>query len=313
MSLPWPGDAGIILGNNNPKSIPMKSFLMTILAIGLSCTSAIAAPLSSSETLDGKSGYPCFEEMTSASGQEFTLQIYQDDGIWSLKLFVGDIWAKVGDVFKASGYVDEKKVDRAFPEYLIGDKRFEVDRTWLPLAQRKELGPRSVLLLEIKTKRSISAALDAMDAGTISVPRLGELEAAAEPMTRFAQCARKEIGLTKGTPVAYDARARYQILFEKNLKDWLAAGFTADACGQRRFSEADARGLISRAADAFFPGLLNVMKRRDYVKKQDFAISLGQTDGAIAAYKGNCMGSGMLHDVSQDVMEEIVTSAAKVD
>lgn len=291
----------------------MKPFLMTILAIGLSCTSAGAAPLSKSETLDGQSGYPCFEEMTASSGQEFTLQIYQDDGIWSLKLFVGDIWTNVGDVFKPNGFVDDDKVDLAFPEYLIGDKHFEVDRTWLPLAQRKDLGPRSVLLLEIKTKRSISAALDAMDAGTISVPRLGALEDAAEPMTRFAQCARKEIGITKGAPVAYDARARYQIIFEKNLEDWLDAGFTAEACGQRRFSEEDARDLFSRAADAFFPGPLKIMKRRDYVKKQDFAIALGQTNGAIAAYKGNCMGSGMLHDASQGVMEEIVRSAAKAD
>ncbi|MBL4751660.1 MAG: hypothetical protein JKX71_13965 [Amylibacter sp.] len=88
---------------------------------------------------------------------------------------------------------------------------------------------------------------------------------------------------------------------------------TTDGCNARHYDDQVIEEVIAQAADAFYPGILNILKRREYRKDMTTRISHPKFMGSIKAMNGNCILAGRLADASRAPVDRSIEAANAID
>ena len=104
----------------------------------------------------------------------------------------------------------------------------------------------------------------------------------------------------------YDYRDRLRSIFEDSFETWISHSAQAEACLRGRLDEKEIEAVADQAAKAFYPGILNILKRRSYVDDLKSKVPLAKLKGRTG---GSCLMAGQLADLSRLPMDEAIDAA----
>lgn len=289
----------------------MRRFLLPLF-ITLAASPSVADTFTTLDVEDGKAGFPCNQTMMSDAGRKFVLHLSDYEDVWHIEVFVDKVGTVLLPYFSSdTDMLDRDLVLERFSKIAVGGAHFNVDEVGSSIVNRKDVTDDSrSIRFTFNTRYKVANIADTMNlSSTLSIPGLADLDGAEEPLQRFGSCVREKLGLGEGEIEPYDPVAAYRNLFETHFEKWLGAGFTADSCGVIKFTDKDVENMISRAANAFLPGVMNTLKRRDFEKKWGFEISSAKLDGTIAVLKGQCGVSRTLFSGYDKFIERTIQDA----
>lgn len=279
------------------------------ITLFLEVAPCFADTLATFHVQDGQSGYPCNQTIIGSSGREYTLHLSQDSNGWSLDFIVNHVADKVSEFFDQSGLQDSTSLANRFQTLTLNGQNVQFGSVMLDAVQKSELGDKTALKFSVETKYYITKALDAMQYGKVDVSRLFSLDGAQQPIGLFRSCAQKAMGSNTDNTANFNARSAFKVFFDNNLSNWISAGVQANTCGVASFGDEDINKTIDRAAEAFYPGILNILKRRSFKKGLQTEIAIAKMDGAEKAMN-NCLAAETLFTGYSDVIDKAITSAS---
>ncbi|RAZ83417.1 hypothetical protein [Cereibacter johrii] len=290
-------------------------FPLLLAVAAFSASSAYPESIKTYELKRDTAGYPCFLETTTDKGHRLTIQLSDHKDVWSLHFWVSgrpDIYRRY---FDRNGMRDQDAIEKAYTEIKIGEHTFKIHETSFFYALRQsEVDEKTSLGLELKEKHHVAGALGSMDYDWFAIPGLITATNTSQAFSEFRQCSYDAMGLKPGERVEMDMRAEYRMIFEKSFKNWIASASTAESCLVSRVKKEDIEAVIDRAVSAFYPGIMNFMKRREYAEELNSTIALAQLGGSVDAMKkGGCMMAGQLAEMSKMPVEKAIESAEDVE
>lgn len=260
-------------------------------------------------------GRPCQVEFISDRGTKISLQVSEYKDVWSMSFWINNRADKFKSYFQAGfSAPDAEKFLNEFKEISFSGKEFQVDEGFIYSFGNgaSSVDDRTQANLEIKLKHRVVAILKAMKDDGISVPGLIELSGTVEGSSKFRECAYAAFDLPIDSSLPVDSRAELRLIFEKSFKRWVESSSQAQQCMVGRLPDAEIEKIISTAADTFYPGMMNLMKRRDYRDQLTRMVPLARLSGMAAAKADGCFMAGQLSQLSSLPMEQAIRAAQEL-
>ena len=287
--------------------------ILTAAAFVLSAEAAACETVTSNETFEDRSGYPCFATLHTDVGKSITLQLSDYKDVWSLNFIISDRATVYRQFFNSRGLLDPDAFDDALGSVSIGERTFEFADTWLYEAQRQDVDEDSAGIFSINEQHNVARAIEAMTGDGIEIAGLVALDSTADALSEFRACSYAAMGLQEGDRVETDYRAEYRSIFEGAFKNWVTSMARAEHCLATRFDDAAVSEVIEAAADAFYPGILNFRKRGEYREDLVETLPLARLSGMADAQTEGCLMAGRLADVARMPVDGAIEAAAELD
>ena len=104
----------------------------------------------------------------------------------------------------------------------------------------------------------------------------------------------------------YGYRDKLRSIFEDSFETWISHSSQAEACLRGRLDEKEIEMVVDQAAHAFYPGLLNILKRRSYTNDLMSKVPFAKLKGLTG---GSCLMAGQLADLSRLPMDKAIEAA----
>lgn len=292
----------------------MRSRLLCITMLAFAPFVAQAETVDSFEMSENKSGYPCFLAIETSEDTEVTIQLSDYKDIWSINVWVNNRPEKYKTFF-TSGFSgpDSEAFYEAYNSIEFGGKSFDLHDATLFEFEVEDIDEKSAGSFELEERHNVGLVLKAMEADGISIPGLLRLSQTTSASKEFRNCAFSAMGLDEEQPISIDYRAEYRQIFEKSFETWIVSMARAEHCLIGRFDDKLLLVTISEAADAFFPGIFNVMKRREYKSDLERKVPLAKLSGMTDAMSEGCMMAAQLAKMSHIPVEQSISAASKLD
>lgn len=290
-----------------------------IRKIGLSAIYLMSAEVAVGETVTGgesyedRSGYPCVATLNTDAGKSVTLQLSDYKDVWSLKLIVSDRATVYRRFFDSRGLRDKGAFDTAFEGVRIGERSLDFNDTVFFEVQRKDVDEKTTGIFSVDEQHNVTRALEAMVDDGIEIQGLVSLDGTAMVLSEFRSCSYAAMGLQEGARVETDFRAEYRMIFEDAFENWIASMARAEHCLVARFDDDAVSKVIDAAADAYYPGILNIRKRNEYRGDLDGKLPIAKLSGMVAAKTEGCLFASRLADVSRIPVDGAIEETAKLD
>jgi hypothetical protein len=103
------------------------------------------------------------------------------------------------------------------------------------------------------------------------------------------------------------------MIFEGAFENWIKSMARAEHCLAARFDDDAMSKVVHAAANAFYPGILNLRKRREYRDDLMGMLPMAKLSGMIDAKAEGCLMASRLADVSRIPVDRAIEEAAKLD
>lgn len=262
---------------------------------------------------NGGSDYACSVLMTGSSGtvMSVTLSDYKD--IWKLVFFVSGNPDEVVPYFDDNGLADRDRFRAKIPEVQVGGTAFRLTDANILEVQRSKVDNETTSIFELETRHRVASALDTMQKDGISFGRFASLSQTVEATTEFRACALAALELAPGETVELDFREEYRLVFEPSFERWVAAMARAESCLVARFDDAEIESVAEKASSAFYPGVLNTLKRRAYKEDLMGGLPFSKLAGSVDAATDGCLMAASLVEMSRLPVDGAIRAAEETD
>ena len=298
-----------ILGSGFRTASGIGILVLSIFGAG----TALGETVISQETFKDRSGYPCFTTLTTDADKSITLHLSDYKDVWSIDFFVSDRAAVYRRFFDSRGLRDEAAFEDAFGSARIGGRAFEFNDTLLFDVRRQDIDEKSAGVFGIEAQHNVTRALEAMNEDGFEIQGLVTLDGTADALDAFRSCSYDAMGLREGERVETDFRVEYRMLFDDAFENWIILMMRADHCSAGRFDDEAVTEIISSAADAFYPGLLNFRQRSAYRADLEGRLPLAQLSGMNDARTEGCLMVGRLAEMSRMPVDLAIEQAVDLD
>lgn len=283
------------------------------MVLTLIAGTAASETVTSAEFFEDRNGNPCFVTLNTDLGKSITLQLSDSKDVWSLNLIISDRASIYGRFFDSRGLRDGSAFEGAFDHIRIGERTFDLNDASLLEVQRQGVDEKSAGIFSIEEQHNVARALEAMADDGIEIQGLLSLDGTAEALSEFRSCSYAAMGLQEGKKVETDFRAEYRMIFERAFEDWVTGMARAEHCLAARFDDDAVTEVIEAAADAFYPGIFNLRKRREYRENLEGKLPLAKLSGMADARTEGCLMAGRLADVSRIPVDRAIKEAENLD
>ena len=136
--------------------------ILTAAAFVLSAEAAACETVTSNETFEDRSGYPCFATLHTDVGKSITLQLSDYKDVWSLKFFISDRATVYRQFFNTIGLPDQDAFYDTLGSVSIGERTFEFAKTRLYETRRQDVDEDSAGIFTINEQHNVARAIEAM-------------------------------------------------------------------------------------------------------------------------------------------------------
>lgn len=283
------------------------------LILLFSSGAALCETASGYELSEGKSGYPCFLEVETDAGKKITLQLSDYKDTWSITFVVSDRASIYRQFFDAQGLRDEDALTAAFQKVIVGGTPFNIHEASLLEVQQIDVSEKTTAFFRISEQHNVAATLEAMDQDGLEITGLFKLDGALEAMGAFKACSYDAMGLESGERVETDFRSEYRMIFERSFESWVTSMSQAEQCLAGRFDDVAVEEVINAAADAFYPGILNMMKRGSYRDDLEGRLPIAKLSGMADAKTNGCLMANRLAEIAKMPVDRAIEAAADLD
>jgi hypothetical protein len=291
----------------------MRKWISISAVMVLSAGIAAAEIVTSSEFSKGNNRVPCSVDLNTDAGKKIDVLLSHNNDIWSLDLFVSDRASVYRRFFDNRGLRDEDAFSAAFSELRIGDRTFDFDEVTLFEVLQRDLDEETTGGFEIEEKHNVVPVLEAMANDGIEIQGLIALDGTADALREFRSCSYTSIGLQEGEKVRTDYRAEYRMIFEPAFETWISHMSRADSCFASQFDDDAVSEVVDAAANAFYPGVLNIGKRKEYKESFGLAVPLAKLSGINDARSKGCFMAGRLAEISRIPVDRIIEETSRLD
>jgi hypothetical protein len=274
---------------------------------------ALCETVSGYELSEDKSGYPCFLDIQTDAGKKITLQLSDYKDVWSINFFVQGRASTYRQFFNTHGLHDGDAFTTAFPKISVGGTAFDLYEASLFVVQQSEVGEDTSGLFSISEQHNVAAALEAMNQDGLEITNLFELDGTLEAMSAFRACSYDAMGLESGERVETDFRAEYRMIFERSFESWVTSMSQAEQCLAGRFDDVAVEEVINAAADAFYPGIFNMMKRGSYRDDLEGKLPIAKLSGMADAKTNGCLMANRLAEMAKMPVDRAIEAAADLN
>ncbi|SHH48139.1 hypothetical protein SAMN05444003_3315 [Cognatiyoonia sediminum] len=279
----------------------------------VSAEAAVGEIVAGGEFYEDRSGYPCFATLNTDAGKSVTLQLSDYKDVWSLTFIISDRASVYRRFFDSRGLRDEGAFEDAFEGVRIGECSFDFNDTSLFEVRRQDVDEKTAGIFSVDEQHNVARVLEAMADDGIEIEGLVSLDGTATVLSEFRSCSYAAMRLQEGERVETDFRAEYRMIFEGVFENWVTSMAQAEHCLATRFDDDAVSEVIDAAADAFYPGILNVRKRSEYRENLDGLLPMAKLSGMVDAETEGCLMAGRLADVSRMPVDRAIEEAAKLD
>ena len=295
------------------------SGVKTVQSAGLIGLFMMLADVAAGETVvaqeffEERSGYPCFATLRTDAEKSIIMQLSDYKDVWSLNFVISNRSAVYRRFFDSNELRDEEAFGEAFEAVQIGKRNINFNETSLFEVQRKDVDENTVGIFSIDERHNVAQALEAMMDDGIEIQGLVHLNGTADALDEFRSCSYAAIGLSEGERVKTDYRAEYRMIFEDAFENWIKSIARAEYCMVARFDGEAVSSVVERAAEAFYPGVLNIKKRWEYRADLERIIPLAKVSGMTDAHSEGCFMAGSFADLSRFPVDRAIESAEDID
>lgn len=289
-----------------------------LLTLLFALSPAVAEP-AGAETISGHEvrkldkGMPCLLTLRTGETWNTSLSLSYYKDVWSLDFDIDNRASVFSRFFDNLDFRDEAAFSAAFKGVRIGDVTFDFHNAELFEVQRKDVNEKTFASFDIAERHNVARVLEAMPADQLEIPGLLKLEGVSEALHEFRSCAYPALGLFEGQSVTIDHLAELRMIFERSFEPWVSRMARAEHCRMGTFDRQGVMEVIDAAADAFFPGNLNMRKRSEYRKDLSGRIPLAELDGMLDARTDGCLLAGVLANASRMPIDGAIEAARSVD
>lgn len=289
-----------------------------IRRFGISAILILIAQVAAGETVTGgeffedRSGYPCFATLHTDADKSVTLQLSDYKDIWSLNIVISDRASVYRRFFDSRGLRDNDAFEDALGGVRIGEHSFDFNDTSLFEVQRQDVDEKTAAIFSIDEQHNVARALEAMEDDGVEIQGLVSLDGTAEAVSDFRSCSYAAMGLQVGERVETDFRSEYRMIFEGAFDNWVTSMARAEHCLAARFDDEAVSEVVDAAADAFYPGILNLRKRSEYRGDLEGMLPLAKLSGMTDSKTEGCLMAGRLADLSRMPVDRAIKEAAKL-
>lgn len=291
----------------------MNIRLGTLAIIALSAGAAKSETVTTIEHSINRNGFPCFATLSTDANKKITLQLSDYKDVWAINFIISDRASIYRRFFDSQGLRDENAFADAFSEVRIGESTFDFNSISLFETSLHDVDEKSAGIFSIEEQHNVARALEAMASDGVNIEGLVSLDGTVEALSEFRSCSYTAMGLQEGEQVETDFRAEYRMIFEGAFENWVTSMAKADHCSAVGFDEGAVSEVVDAAADAFYPGFLNLRKRSEYRDDLVGMMPIAKLSGMVSATTEGCLMAGRLADVSRLPVDKAIEEASKLD
>jgi len=288
----------------------LKNILCAFLAFSVAPQFAVADTVTNFEESHGGAVRKCSVELFNGDTRLAVIGLNDWTDMWMLNFTVNN-QAEVYKRYFDKGKHDSDKFEEAFSVVRIGDDLFNFSEV-LPMIFGN-VDEASTARFHIKGNYSVSSALRAMNSDIFIIEGLLSVEGAADAFVAFRKCSYRAMDLVYDEITDRDYRFEYRQIFESSFETWIINQARAEACLVSHMSNNKVAETIKSAAQAFYPGLFNYFKRREYSEELNETIALLSSKGSIDAITKGCFMVGQLANMSFTAVEVVIDRANNLD
>lgn len=266
-----------------------------------------------SEFFKDRSGYPCFVTLNTDAGKSATIQLSDYKEVWSLNFVISDRASVYRGYFDKRGLRDEDAFAQAFGVVQIGENSFDFNDVSLFEVMREDVDEKSAGIFSLDERHNVVRALEAMSSDGLEIQGLVSFDGTATALNEFRSCSYAAMGLREGERVETDYRAEYRMIFENSFEAWVASMARAEQCLASRFNDDAVSEVIENAGNAFYPGVMNLLKRREYREGLEGRLPIAKLTGMADARTKGCLMARNLADMSKLPVDRAIEAAEQVD
>lgn len=288
--------------------------LMCIFGVIATPVLARSEAVQSYSMTEDQSGYPCFLKLETAEETDVTIQLSDYKDIWSINVWVNNRPSIYRTLFTSrSSIPDSDALLERYSQIEFGGSSFDLVKAVLYEIGKQDVDRDTAAAFELAERHNVARALKGMREDGIVINGLIRLTNTTSPAQEFRTCAYEAMGLEVDEHVSTDFRAEYRRIFERSFEKWASSMSQAEHCLRGRFDDDLLAETIDLAADAFYPGLLNVVKRSEYRKDLERKIPLAKLRGMADAVGNGCLLANQLAKASRIPVEHAINAASKLD
>ena len=256
----------------------------------------------------------CTVKLYSNEKEIASFRLSKYKGVWGIRIAVLDTPHALLPFFKDNGFWDSEKFKDTLDIIKIGESTHRLtDAYFLGAMKREDISSTTTAFFEIKEEYPVTQALASMKADSFEIKGFIVAEGAGPALEAFRACSYEAMDITPDKIADRDYLVELRYMFEESFDDWIASVARAEACSVTASSSSKVDATIQKAASAFFPGVLNILKRRSYAEELRGKMPTARLSGINKALNSGCIMASKLATSSFLVVEQSIDAAESLD
>ena len=298
----------------------MIATAVTIIAFASMVPTALAEPpeavVQSSFEEDSERD-SCHLNITTESDRNVTLSTNYMDDTWQLWISPTVKKSTMEPYFDGDSF-DDLDFELSVFQVHSGEMDFFVHKVIWFVQHRSMLQDDRELSLITGGAHNVEAFVRNLDSGTIGATNLFTVTGLENGVSAFQQCVSRQMGPVPNFTSVEARRTDARFMFDRSFEQWVEYYVLSDHCSVGNYRAEAVEKYIDRAGDAFFPGLMNTLKRSTYTERLEKSASMGKLSGDSAGVgagilDNSCQEVPMIRDALQRTIEDQLQNAESIN